>query len=194
MFAGEESKFVWTSSFCCRIPVRMNSAVTTGTEAERAEVHSCQSSSHETTTVWGWGGGTGRKALMWLCSGGIRTKTFKGCGCGTLCEEGILGRKVAPLQLKMSFMCTGSGLTDFVTWILYPCPSNRTKKQRKSLDWFFSIFVHFCDTQAINTKHFKTHAFSFALLAKISKSLLQCSRKETAGKRCLLIRVHGQTL
>lgn len=39
---------------------------------------------------------------------------------GTLGDEGILGRKVAPLQEIISFMWTGSGLTDFVTWISYP--------------------------------------------------------------------------
>lgn len=55
---------------------------------------------------------------------------------------------------------------------------NETREKRKSLDRFFSIFVHFCDTQEINTKHFETRAFSFALLAKISKSLLQCSRRQ----------------
>lgn len=39
---------------------------------------------------------------------------------GTLWEVGIFGRKVAPLQVRMSFICTGSGFTDFVTWISYP--------------------------------------------------------------------------
>jgi len=36
---------------------------------------------------------------------------------GTLWEEGIFERKVAPLQEIMSFMWTGSGFTDLVTWI-----------------------------------------------------------------------------
>ncbi len=39
---------------------------------------------------------------------------------GTLWEEGIFGRKVAPLQEIMSFIWAGSGFTDFVTWISYP--------------------------------------------------------------------------
>lgn len=51
LFAGGESACVWTSSFCCRIPVRTNSAVTMGTDADRAGAHKCQSSSHEITTV-----------------------------------------------------------------------------------------------------------------------------------------------
>lgn len=49
----------------------------------------------------------------------------------TLRDEGIFGRKTAPLQQRISFMWTGSGFTDFVTWIWYPWKKHR----RKAIRW-----------------------------------------------------------
>lgn len=53
--AGKRERLcVCKSTFCCRMPVSRNSALTTGKDKLRALSHSALSSSHDTTTTTVW--------------------------------------------------------------------------------------------------------------------------------------------
>lgn len=104
---------------------------------------------------------------------------------GTLLEEGIFGRKVAPLEEMMSFMWTGSGLTDLVTWTSYPW---ETERRHSILLYFYLEYIQWSicflsqdswDRLQRNPESDKpkkidgwVDLFLFNLFKKFSKSLL----------------------
>lgn len=145
------------STACCNMPVKMNSEFAMGTLASIAGLQRDRSSEQEMTmrlSFFKKGAGFNYSNVTHLapplCYANLPVATPLNHTPKNICKIpdflltlqalGILGKKVPPLHLMMSLMCSGSGLTLGVTWISQPWRGKRqargtTSKSQQDKVW-----------------------------------------------------------